>query len=92
MYLLEDEDSGYEEIRSALLGCTAMTFAAAAEFVFTADKGSLVLLPITKAGDKLFRWVKKMTEGAETIRQANDRVTVGVLRSLMSLTLRITWT
>ena len=40
-------------------------------------------LPIRKAGDKLFGWVEKMTEGAETIRQENDRVTVGVLRLLM---------
>ena len=83
MDLLEDEDSQYEEIRRTLLGSTAMTFAAAAESVFTAEKGILVQLPVRQAGDKLFRWVEKMTEGAETIRQANDRVTVRVLRSLM---------
>ena len=62
MDLLEDEDSGYEEIRCALLGSTAMTFAAAAESVFTVDKGSLVQLPIRQAGDKLFRWIEKMAE------------------------------
>ena len=50
-----------------------MTFAAAAESVFTADKGSQVQLPIRQAGDKLFRWIEKMAEGAETNRQIFDR-------------------
>ena len=36
--LLEDETSDFDDIKRALLGCTAIIFAAAAEAIFTADK------------------------------------------------------
>ena len=45
-----------------------MTFAAAAEAFFTADKGNLITLPTRQAGDKLVRWLEKMAEGMETDR------------------------
>ena len=83
MDLLEDDDSSYVDIRAALLGSSAMTFSAAAEPLFTADKGNIQQLPIKQAGDKLVRYCEKMTEGAETVRQVVDKVTVGMLRALI---------
>ena len=81
--LLEDEASEYDDIKRALLGCTTMTFAAAAEAVFTADEGNLLNIPSRQAGDKLVSWLQKMTEGMETNRQFCDRVAMGVIRSHM---------
>ena len=83
MNLLEDDDSSCEDIRAALLGSSAMTFSAAAESFFTADKGNIQQLPTRQVGDKLVRYCEKMTEGAETVRQVVDKVTVGMLRALM---------
>ena len=81
--LLEDDTSEYDEIKIALLGCTTMTFAAAAEAVFTADKGNLLNLPTRQAGDKLGRWLEKVTEGTATNRQFCNRIAMGVLMSHM---------
>ena len=83
MDLLENNDSTYDDIKKALLGTSAMTFAAAAESFYTADKGKIAQLPVRQAGDKLFRLCEKMIEGSETTRQAADKVTVGILRSMM---------
>ena len=83
MDLLEDDDSSYVDIGAALLGSSAMMFSAAAESLFTADKGNIQQLPVKQAGDKLVRYCEKMTEGAETVRQAVDKVTVGMLRALI---------
>ena len=80
---MEDDDSSYEDIKAALLGSSAMAFSAAAESFFTADKGTIQQLPIRQMGDKLVRYCEKMTEVAETVRQAVDKVTVGMLRVLM---------
>ena len=60
--LLEYEDSDYDDIKQALLGRHTMTFAAAAEAFFTADKGEILNIPVQQAGDKLIRWLDKMTE------------------------------
>ena len=81
--LLEDDTSEYDEIKTALLGCTTMTFAAAAEAVFTADKGNLLNLPTRQADDKLVRWLEKMTEGTDTNQQFCDGIAMGVLKSHM---------
>ena len=83
MHLLQDRDSQYEEISAVLMGCASMTFAATAEAIFTADKGKLLQLPLRQATDKMKRWVNKMLEESETVRQAADKVTVGVMRSFM---------
>ena len=89
IHLLEDEDSQYDEIKAALLGSTSMTFAAAAECVFMTDKGALTHMPIRQTGDKLTRWVHKMTEGTETRREVIDTMVVGFLRSMMVPDLKI---
>ena len=82
MDLLENNDSAYDDIQKALLGTSVMTFAAAAESFYTADKGKIAQLPVRQAGDKLFRLCEKMIEGSAT-RQAADKMTVGILRSMM---------
>ena len=81
--LLEDETSDFDDIKGTLLGYTTMTFAAAAEAFFTADKGNLLTLPTRQAGDKLVRWLEKMAERTETNRQIFDRLAMGAIRSHM---------
>ena len=83
MHLLQEPESTYDEIRAALMGCAAMTFAAAAEAIFSADKGKLVHLPVRQVVDKVRQWLGKLTQEAETIAETLDCVTVGVTRSLM---------
>ena len=81
--LLVDETSDFNDIKGALLGCTTMTFAAAAEACFTADKGNLLTLPTRQAGDKLVRWLENMAEGTAINRQIFDRLAMGAIRSHM---------
>ena len=79
VHLLENNDSQYEDIKAALLDSSAMTFVAAAECLFTADKGTITHLPIRRVVDNITRWLEKMTEGTETLRLAIDRMVVGVI-------------
>ena len=81
--LLEDDDTDYDDIKKALLNRHVMTYAAAAEAFFTADKGELLNIPVQQAGDKLIRWIDKMMEGAETDRNKKERIAMGALRSYM---------
>ena len=60
-----------------------MTFAVTAEEVFTGDKGNFLNLPTRLAGDKLVKWLEKMTEGTDTNKQFCNRVAMGVFRSHM---------
>ena len=46
MHLLQEPDSAYDDIRAALMGCAAMSFASAAEAIFTADRGKVTQLPL----------------------------------------------
>ena len=83
MHLMQDADSSYDDIRAGLMGTTAMTFGAAAEAIFTADKGKLTQLSLRQAADKMKRWVGKLTQDAATVGEAVDSMTVGVLCSLV---------
>ena len=49
--LLENDDTEYEDIKQALLGRHVMTYAAAAEALFSADKGELLNGQIQQVGD-----------------------------------------
>ena len=64
------------------MGTTAMTFGAAAEAIFTADKGKLTQLSLRQAADKNKRWVGKLTQEAATVENV-DSMTGGVLCSLV---------
>ena len=46
MHLMEDPDASYDDIRAALMEFSAMTFAATAEAIFTADKGKITPLTL----------------------------------------------
>ena len=62
IYLIEEDDSEYEDIKQALPNRKTTTFAAAAEAFFTADKGQLLNLQLQGMGDKLAMWIGKMGE------------------------------
>ena len=81
--LLEDEDSDYDVIKQALLGRHTMTFTAAAEAFFTADKGEILNLPTQQVGDKLVRWLEKIAEGADADREKYDKIAMGAIRSFI---------
>ena len=81
--LLDDDDSEYDDIKQALLGRQVMTFASAAEAFFSADNKELLKETLQHSGDKMIRWLEKMTEGAETDRVKFERITMRALRSYM---------
>ena len=83
MYILQDPDSDYDAIRTALMACAAMTFGAAVEAIFMADRGKLGQLPVRQAADKLHRWLTKLTQEAATVPEAVKIMTVAALRSLV---------
>ena len=60
-----------------------MTFDAAADAVFTANKGNLLTLHSRQVGDKLVHWLEIMMKGAETNRQIYDMIAMGIIRSHM---------
>ena len=53
MYLMQDPDASYDDIRAALMGCSAMTFAATAEAIFSADKGNMTKLTLRQVAARL---------------------------------------
>ena len=83
MHLLQEHDSTYDNIKHALMGCTAISFASTAEAVFTADWGKLHQLPLRQAVDKMFKWVTKLMQESETVTEAASAVTVAAVRSMM---------
>ena len=83
IHLLKDVTSSYEDIKEALMGCAAMTFRAASEAFYSADRGKLSHLPLREAAEKLRRWAGKISQESEDIDQALDYMTLGALRSMM---------
>ena len=92
IHLLQQPDATYDEIRAGLMGSSSMTFAATAEAIFTADKGKIQQLPGRQAVEKINRWIDKLIEGTTTLKEAGERFTVGVARSLLTPELKLMWT
>ena len=81
MPLLQDAAATYDDIRAALMRCSAMPFATTAEAVFS---------PIGGEGDKptprqlaaeVKRWLDKLSQETETVNEAMEKVAVAYLRS-----------
>ena len=86
--VMQDQDSTYEEIKEALLGCTSMSFSSAAEEFCTGEKGRLVTLEPRQAIEKMSRLVSKITRGAGDIQEAEDLMVVAETRSWLVPTLK----
>ena len=81
--LIRNQDTTYEELKEALLGCSAMTFSSAAEEFFKGKKGKLAKLDPRQAAQKMLRLVGKLTQEAEDVQVVCEYITVVALRSWM---------
>ena len=63
--VIQDKDSTHDEVKEALLGCSAMTFSSAAEDLCTGKRGRLFSLEPRQAIDKMIRLVGKVASEAE---------------------------
>ena len=79
--VMQDPGSTYEEIKEALLGCTAMSFSSAAEDFKTGERGRLAKLEPRQAIEKMSRLVSKITRGAADIQEAEDLMVVAETRN-----------
>ena len=73
----------YDELKEALLGCSAMTFSSAAEEFFMGERGRLTKLDPRQAAEKMLRLVCKLIQEAADMQEACEYVTVAALRSWM---------
>ena len=79
--VMQDQDSTYEEIKEALLGCTAISFSSAAEDFCMAERGRLTKLEPRLAIEKMTRLVDKITKGAADVQEAGELMVVATTRN-----------
>ena len=83
LQFIKNQHSMYDELKEALLGCSAMTFSSAAEEFFTGERGRLTKLDPRQAAEKMLQLVCKLTQEAADVQEACEYVTVAALRSWM---------
>ena len=63
--IIQDNNSTYDEVKEALLGCSALTFSSAAEDLCTEERGRLLNLEPHQTIDKMIRLAGKVASEAE---------------------------
>ena len=86
--VIQDHDSSYNQVKEALLGCSNMTFSAAAESLMSAERGRLYTLDYRQCEDKLYRLMQKVCRDAVDIPQALGCLTVAFMRYNLSPSLK----
>ena len=85
---IQDNDSTYDEVKEALLGCAAMTFSSAAEDLCTGERGRLFNLDPRQVIDKVIRLVGKLTKDAETKPEILNCIGVALTRNWLDPSLK----
>ena len=81
IHLLQDVASSYDDIKAALMGCSAMSFAATAEAIFSSIGGEGEKPKPRQLANRIRRWVDKLFQEAETVEEAAEKVSVAYIRS-----------
>ena len=84
---IQDPDATYDSIKDALLGCTGLSFSAAADFL-TADRGRLLQLPIRQFIDKIAKLAEKVTKEATDEKKMFQYLAVAFTRNYLNPTLK----
>ena len=74
----------YDDVKTALVGQTHLTFAAASESLMTMEHGAITKLPIRQAVQKVARLFEKLTTEAVTMREMCLYSAVAVTRAALS--------
>ena len=77
---IQDCDSTYEEVKEALLGCSNMTFSAAAKTLMSGDGEKQYNLDHRQCRDKLMRLAKKVTKTATSQHETLQCIVVAFMR------------
>ena len=85
---LQDPDATYQNIKDALLGCTGLSFNAAAETLLTVDRGRLLQLPIRQFIDKIAKLLEKVTKEAADEKEIYQYIAVAFARNYLNPTLK----
>ena len=85
---IQDADATYEEIKEALLGCSNITFSAAAETLMTGNKGKTYLLNPRQCHNKLTRPSEKVIKNAHTIHECAEKMATAFMRQQLAPTLK----
>ena len=83
MYIMQDPDADYKTIRTALMGCSAMSFASTTEAIFGPREDNNGKTTLRQISDKVGRWVDKLFQEAETIGEPAEKVMVAYIRSIL---------
>ena len=78
---MQDNDSTYDDIKDALMGCTAMSFSSAAEDFCTGERGRLTNLKPRQAIEKMARLAWRIMRVAVDLTQAQNLVAVAQTRN-----------
>ena len=81
-------DATYQDIKDALLGCSNITFNIAAEKLMTADRCTLLKLPIRQFINKLAMLMEKLTKEAAEEKEIYQYLAVAHARSYLNPTLK----
>ena len=79
--VIQDNDSTYEEVKDALLGCSAITFSSAAEDLCTGERGRLFNLEPRYAIDKMIRLAGKVASKANDKQEILNCMGVALTRN-----------
>ena len=70
----------YEDIKETLLGCSNMTFSAAAETLMSGDRGKVCTLEHRQCKEKLKKLAEKVTKDATTLREGIQCIIIAFMQ------------
>ena len=85
---IQNPEATYNEIKDALLGCSSLTFSAAAETLLSADRGRLLKLPYRQFIEKMTRLIEKVAKEAADEREIYSYIAIAHARSYLNPALK----
>ena len=82
--VLKDHDSSYSDVKKRLLDCSGLTAPMAGEFIFSNNKPTFSGTDVASPLRKIYRWVLKAIEGATTLAEAAEKITLCRVKAEMS--------
>ena len=83
-----NHDSTYLELKTALLGCSSLSFSHASDTIMTRDRGSMFALPPRQAFQRWQNLLERLTRESTDIKSACAYIAAALLRFNCSLELK----
>ena len=85
---ITNHDSTYDELKTALLGCSSLSFSHASDTIMTGDRGSIFSLPPRQAFQRWQNLLERLTLEATDIKSACAYMAEALLRYNCTLDLK----